>query len=741
MSNVIQFTIKGVDKFSNVTGKLVSGFSKAARAVTKFSAISVAALAAIGLPIINTAKKFETLEASLKTVTGSAEAASKAMAGIKTFAQETPFQVTEITDAFIKLTALGLTPSEEALRSYGNTASAMGKSLDQMIEAIADATTGEFERLKEFGIRARSEGDKVSFTFQNVTTTVGKNAKDINAFLTSIGENQFAGAMTDQMDTLKGKLSNMMDTVDNLFDTIGRAGLLDLVKDAVSGITESIKNSTDGIIRFGIIVATAFSNIKKAISDSIGSDSLFSDFLSLAFDTFIKVFDIVSSVFTKLIPVIVDSFEIAFIAVFKTVQLAMVKVLEVILNGFPNVMIAIGGMFVALWEGVKAGADWAMRAVQSIFNDIEVEPLSELLFNGIPKATEEARSNIVSSLGEIEFVSPSFTEFFKEEIPKLTADARDTLSDNMDAMMGSISNGVAVAGEGIKNLFGIDMEEINALTETTMARLNEFSEGMLESVESTTSLQRTMWEELTLSAEEYMSKVGSLQQEISSGIFQLSKDMIKSTSDAVGESIVSGQKLSKAFEGVLKKVAASAISMLVKIGLQRLILGNITQGANLAEVTSQAAPLPPLAAAGGVASMAAAPFPINLTAPAFGAQMFSLAAGNSAAAIAAATPVPLRDGLDRVPYDNMVATLHKDEAVLTAQEASEFRGSADNSSGGNTIVIEALVMHVLENATSFEAIMEMDRDQIRTILEEKLIPEQSNLDSHGIHTLDIERTI
>jgi hypothetical protein len=36
--------------------------------------------------------------------------------------------VEQITEAFIKLKALGLDPSQEALMSYGNTASAMGKT-------------------------------------------------------------------------------------------------------------------------------------------------------------------------------------------------------------------------------------------------------------------------------------------------------------------------------------------------------------------------------------------------------------------------------------------------------------------------------------------------------------------------------------------------------------------------------------------------------------------------------------
>ena len=192
--------------------------------------------------IINTAAAFEKLEASLVTVTGSTEKAVQAMEGIKAFATETPFQVQEITDAFIKLKALGIAPTEENLRSFGNTASAMGKSLNQMIEAVADAATGEFERLKEFGIKASSQGDKVAFTFQGVTTTIGKNADEITKFLEGIGETQFAGAMEKQMDTLDGAFSNFSDTVDNAVSKLSEeTGFNELIKSATLGVSSFIR--------------------------------------------------------------------------------------------------------------------------------------------------------------------------------------------------------------------------------------------------------------------------------------------------------------------------------------------------------------------------------------------------------------------------------------------------------------------------------------------------------------------
>lgn len=171
--------------------------------------------------VIDATSEFQRLKASLVTVTGSAEAADAAFETIEDFATNTPYQLTEVVDSFIKLKAMGLDPSMEALRSYGNTASAMGKSLNQMIEAVADAATGEFERLKEFGIKASQQKNKVTFTFQGIKTTVGKNAQEITAYLEKLGNVQFAGGMDRQMDTLGGAISNLKDASDKALRSLG----------------------------------------------------------------------------------------------------------------------------------------------------------------------------------------------------------------------------------------------------------------------------------------------------------------------------------------------------------------------------------------------------------------------------------------------------------------------------------------------------------------------------------------
>jgi len=224
---------------------------------------------------VDATKEFQRLGASLETVMGSSDAAAVQFERLQKFASETPYQLEEVVGGFVKMQALGLDPTEESMRSFGNTAAAMGKSFDQFVEAVADASTGEFERLKEFGIKSRQAGDQVSFTFQGITTTVGKSAAEITEYLQQIGENQFAGAMEKQMQTLGGVLSNFEDSTRTLYATLGDqltpaiALLLGEVTE-LTGAGDELGNAFDGVEAvFETLVGAAMS-IKFAF-DQVGT--------------------------------------------------------------------------------------------------------------------------------------------------------------------------------------------------------------------------------------------------------------------------------------------------------------------------------------------------------------------------------------------------------------------------------------------------------------------------------------
>lgn len=244
---------KGLDDLSKQGGKTERALGGASSSIGKaFAGIAVAvgglASATSALQkLVSVSREFDVLNAGLITATGSAQKASQAFKAIQDFATTTPYSLAQATKAFTQLVNLGLTPSEAALTSYGNTAAAMGKDLSQMVEAVADATVGEFERLKEFGIKASSEGDRVSFTFRGMTTTVKKSADEIEGYLMRLGENQFAGAMANRMNTLDGAISNLSDSWDALFLNISQKGAGGVIEASVRGATDAIVGLTSAI--------------------------------------------------------------------------------------------------------------------------------------------------------------------------------------------------------------------------------------------------------------------------------------------------------------------------------------------------------------------------------------------------------------------------------------------------------------------------------------------------------------
>ena len=250
-------------KVINETAKTFNGVLKQAAGLAG-AYLGLRGLTSTFKSIVGVNAEFERLSGSLKTVTGSAKAAKEAFSLIEDFATSTPYQLDKIVDSFIRLKAMGLEPSMEALTSYGNTASAFGKNILEFVSAVTSATVGEFERLKTFGIKAKVEGESVKFIFQGVTTEVAKNATEIERYLRSIGNINFGGAMAEQMNTMGGTMSNIEDAMAKVARTIGESGLNDAIKGVLEQFNTLISGSNSAAKSIGGALATAVNVAGKA---------------------------------------------------------------------------------------------------------------------------------------------------------------------------------------------------------------------------------------------------------------------------------------------------------------------------------------------------------------------------------------------------------------------------------------------------------------------------------------------
>jgi len=344
--------------------------------------------------LVEVAREFDKINAGLITATGSTEKAKVAFAAIQDFAAKTPYGLNQVSESFIKLVNFGLDPSERALKSYGNSSSALGKDLNQMIEAVADAATGEFERLKEFGIKSKSEGDKVSFTFRGVTETVGKNAKEIEEYLIRLGEVNFADAMANRMATLDGAMSNLGDAWNKLFLSIAQSGVGDEITKVVRAVTSGL-DEISAMLTSGQLVAALQAYLEQW--KAWGDDVVFT--INYVYDIFAQTFGSTSGAlkgdWQATIGFLIDAFK-----------------------QFPENIRALVGLvtvYVASsFDEIKAKVTWLIDSVKAIFTDKTLEEASDAYLQQI-KNINEAREE---SLDIIEKERSAATNSYDQQIDK-----------------------------------------------------------------------------------------------------------------------------------------------------------------------------------------------------------------------------------------------------------------------------------------------------------------------------------
>lgn len=258
----LRINLTAFDKTQRAFASVRRGLGSVKKVVfsTQAAVAGLAGAAGLGAFVkstIETNRSFQALEASLKTFLGSAEKASGAFSVLQEFAAQTPFSLQEVVGGFNRLISVGLNPSIIALEAFGNIASGTGKQLEQFVEAAADAAVGEFERLKEFGIKARSEGDKVVFTFKGVETEIRKDAEAIEGYLVNLGQTEFAGAIAEQSKTLNGAFSNLNDSIQAFQKQIGEGGLNDALVEVSKQFSVSIGRSGELAKTIGTVLGNA----------------------------------------------------------------------------------------------------------------------------------------------------------------------------------------------------------------------------------------------------------------------------------------------------------------------------------------------------------------------------------------------------------------------------------------------------------------------------------------------------
>lgn len=281
-----------VDKTKDSSKKAGQEFKKAGDEGAKSfmnmgNVLKTVSFVLIGREVLEFTKKiiairgeFQKFEAVLTNTLGSKSAALIALGRINEFAKSTPFGVSELTANFIKLANRGVEPTVKQMRAIADLSATLGKSFDQVVEAILDVNNPE--RWKEIGVRAETSGDKVRLSFRGATVEVDRTVKGVTDAVVALGQLKGVAGSTEAISkTLAGQVNNLGDAWEQVFNTLGQGnqGVLfdtisllakaiekanELLKGPAQKYTElTSKTLSDEIDNFNVLVTT-FGSIDKA---------------------------------------------------------------------------------------------------------------------------------------------------------------------------------------------------------------------------------------------------------------------------------------------------------------------------------------------------------------------------------------------------------------------------------------------------------------------------------------------
>ena len=227
--------------------------------------------------IVMTNSRFEDLRTTLSSVTGSAEEGAEAFDFISKFATKTQFGVEDLTKTFIKLKAAGITPTQELMTTFTDTAAITSDqigSLEAVTDLFARTVSGglgleEIQRLGDRGVPVLAILEEKLGLSRNEISEFGKTAagaaKITQAFTEGINE-RFGGSTQKLIENTSTKFSNLGIALKNAADDIGEK-LKPAIGDTTVALTAFIEENEETITSIARFVGGALSMFVKVLGE------------------------------------------------------------------------------------------------------------------------------------------------------------------------------------------------------------------------------------------------------------------------------------------------------------------------------------------------------------------------------------------------------------------------------------------------------------------------------------------
>lgn len=743
MANVIQFTLRGVDEASKAFGAV----ARAAKTVAVGLAAVATAAAAAATAAFGFTNKMTKLQDELGKTARRLGLTANELDKLRFMADRSGVPVQQMTIGLQNLEKRaseakdGLGEGAKAFAKLGISVSSFAElNPSEKMTVLADAMQGvrsHTDRVRiALDLFGRS-GLGMLTVFEAGSEGVRQLGRDFEKFGGQVDKQGIANAerFQDAMTNFNLAMRRAGEAISNEMAPVF-AGMVESIGEFVASMRSGISNFVSNVV-LGFF--TAF-EIVKQVAERIAElwHRLFNQNLVDTLLQFAQWFgDLMPVLLNLMKAMLVAAAEVFYIA-FKGIGDAIVEIIKFALGNvgalFGDILERVKTFGATFWETLKLGFQggegfgFVANAFKEAWNDaINIDtddgPTFRDLFSNLADvaggAADSLRKTVGGAFVDVQDAAGEAFEFFG-----------DTLGINLDAATASAQALI----ERISLLGTVAKEETSVLGE----ELNTFVSGFTEK-----------WQELT---QGFMEQINTQGKTLAEGLFNTLTATADQLSSAIANTIVMGEDLAENVKKIAQQVIVSLIQMLIKLGIQRVIAavlgikadsakGAAGTAAGLAEghahqfaqwsKTPAFAAAPALAAAATAAASAGAAGAASAGGAAIAALITKQSAGLAGVAHGGLTDVP-REG---------TFLLDRGERVLSPQQNTDLTNFLDGQGGGGRgqVIIQNVEIHILENATNAEALLNMDQREVEELVSRRILPVLDTLDDLGIRQRAFER--
>lgn len=198
---------------------------------------------------IQACKVYEDMSAKLSVLTGNIESARDKFWELNALEDKTAISTDKLTQAYLTLGNNGLNRTTKQLEKYAAIAQGTNKDITGLAQNISNFVNGRLQSLKEYGITAEKNGNKVVMSFKGEKKEIEATSEALEQYLGQLADTQFGGVLEARTNTLTASFERLQNAWGTLTTRImdGSDGAGQVIRVFVDKLTDYLNYLADAL--------------------------------------------------------------------------------------------------------------------------------------------------------------------------------------------------------------------------------------------------------------------------------------------------------------------------------------------------------------------------------------------------------------------------------------------------------------------------------------------------------------